>query len=144
MTTFTLETKSRTAMAKAALNKKKTPFTSKMGLNWRKKPVKCYIWSIALCGAETWTLRKEDQNHLEISEMWWWRRTEIIWTDRVKNEKALHWLKAERKILHRVKRGRLSGLVTSCVGAALLKHLVEWKKKEGWKWWENKEEDLRR
>jgi len=33
MTTFTLETKSRIAMAKAALNKKETPFTSKMGLN---------------------------------------------------------------------------------------------------------------
>jgi hypothetical protein len=25
-------------------------------LNLRKKLVKCYIWSVALCGAETWTL----------------------------------------------------------------------------------------
>jgi hypothetical protein len=33
MATFTLETKSRIAMAKEALNKKKTPSTSKMGLN---------------------------------------------------------------------------------------------------------------
>jgi hypothetical protein len=33
MATFTLETNSRTAMAKAALNNQKTPFTSKMGLN---------------------------------------------------------------------------------------------------------------
>jgi len=33
MATFTFETKSRIATAKAALNKKKTPFTSKMGLN---------------------------------------------------------------------------------------------------------------
>jgi len=59
MATFTLETNSRIAMAKTTLNKKKkkkTPFSSKMGLNWRKKPVKCYIWRIALCGAETWTL----------------------------------------------------------------------------------------
>jgi hypothetical protein len=31
----------------------------------RKKLVKCYIWSIALCGAETWTLRAVDQKHLE-------------------------------------------------------------------------------
>jgi len=40
-------------MAKAAFNKKKTIFTSKLDLNLRKKIVKCYIWSMVLCGAET-------------------------------------------------------------------------------------------
>ena len=35
----------------------------------RKKLTKCYILRIALCGAETWTLRKVDQKCLEISEM---------------------------------------------------------------------------
>jgi hypothetical protein len=57
----TREIKSTIAMAKAAFNKKKTLFTSKLYLNLRKKLVKCYIWSIALYGAETWTLRKVDQ-----------------------------------------------------------------------------------
>jgi hypothetical protein len=52
----TREIKSRIAMAKAAFNKKKNLFTSKVELNLRKKLVKCYIWSIALYGAETWTL----------------------------------------------------------------------------------------
>jgi hypothetical protein len=47
-------------MAKAAFKKKKTLFTSKLDLNLRKKLVNCYIWSIALYGAETWTLRKVD------------------------------------------------------------------------------------
>ena len=42
-------------------NKKKTLFTSKLDLNLRKKLVKCYIWRMALYGAETWTLRAEDQ-----------------------------------------------------------------------------------
>ena len=42
-------------------NKKKTLFTSKLDLNLRKKLVKCYIWSMALYGAETWTLRAADQ-----------------------------------------------------------------------------------
>jgi hypothetical protein len=41
-------------MAISAINKKKALFTSKLDLNLRKKLVKCYIWSIALCGAETW------------------------------------------------------------------------------------------
>jgi hypothetical protein len=44
--------KARIAMAKAALNKKKILFTSKLDLELRKKLVKCYIWSIAYiwCG----------------------------------------------------------------------------------------------
>jgi hypothetical protein len=42
---------SRIAMAKAAFNKKRTRFTSKMDLELRKKPVNCYIWSVDLYGA---------------------------------------------------------------------------------------------
>jgi hypothetical protein len=41
------------AMTKAAFNRKKTLFTSKLNLELSKKLVKCYIWSIALYGAET-------------------------------------------------------------------------------------------
>ena len=52
-------------MAKAAFSKKKTPFASKLDLNFRKKLIKCYIWSMALYGAETWTLRAADQKYLE-------------------------------------------------------------------------------
>ena len=39
-------------MAKAAFNKKKNLFTSKLDLNLRKKLVKCYVWSMAVYGAE--------------------------------------------------------------------------------------------
>jgi hypothetical protein len=56
-------------MAKAAFNKKKNLFTSKLDLNLRKKLVKYYISSIALYGAETWTFRKVDQKYLESFEM---------------------------------------------------------------------------
>ena len=49
----TCEIKSMTAMAKAALSKKKTLFTSKLGLNLRKKLIICYIWSMPLYGVET-------------------------------------------------------------------------------------------
>jgi hypothetical protein len=53
----TREIKFWTAMAKAAINKKKTLFTSKLDLNLGKKLVKCYIWSMALYGDETWRQR---------------------------------------------------------------------------------------
>ena len=74
----TCEIESRTAMAKATLNMKKTLFTSKWDLNLRKKLVKCYIWSVALYGAEAWTLRKGYQKYLKYFEMCageGWRRS---------------------------------------------------------------------
>jgi hypothetical protein len=83
----TREIESRIATSKVAFNKKKNLFTSKLDLNLRKKLVKCYIWSIAFYGAETWTLRNVDQQYLESFEMWCWRRMEkISWTDRMRNE----------------------------------------------------------
>jgi hypothetical protein len=92
-------------MAKTAFNKKKNLFGSKLDLNFRKNPVKCYIWSIALYGSETFTPRKADQKYLESFDMWCWRRMEkISWTDRVRNEEVLHTVKEERNIVHTIKR----------------------------------------
>jgi hypothetical protein len=92
----TFEIKSKIAMAKAAFNKKRDLFTIKMEL--RKKLVKYYILSIALYGAETWTLRALDQKHLESFEMWCWRRTEkVSWTDHVRNEEVLLGVKEQRR-----------------------------------------------
>jgi hypothetical protein len=65
----TRDIKYRIAMAKAAFNKKNTHFIRKLELNLRKKLVKCYIWSIALCGAETWILRKVDRKYLQSFEL---------------------------------------------------------------------------
>jgi hypothetical protein len=73
----TREIKARIAMTKAAFKKKNTLFTIKLDLELRKTLVKCYIWSIALYGAETWTLRKLDQKYLETFEMWCWRRMKL-------------------------------------------------------------------
>jgi hypothetical protein len=56
-------------MEKAAFNKKRAHFTSKMDLELKKKLVKYYIWSITLYGAETGTLRAAEQKQLENFEM---------------------------------------------------------------------------
>jgi len=48
-----------------------------------------YVENIALCGAETGTLRKVDQKYLDSFEMCCWtRREKISWTDGVKNEEV--------------------------------------------------------
>ena len=72
----TREIKFRIAMAKLVFNRKKIIFTSKLNLNFKNKLVKSYIWSIALYGAEKWTLWKVDQKYQESLEMRYWRRME--------------------------------------------------------------------
>jgi hypothetical protein len=101
----TCEIKCSIAMAKATFNKKRTLFTSTLNLELRKKLVKCHVWSMALYGAETWTLRAVDQKHLENFEMWCWRRMEKInWTDHVRNEEVLLRAKEQRNILHDIRK----------------------------------------
>jgi hypothetical protein len=96
----TCEIKCRIAMAKVAFKKKRAPSTGTLNLELRKKLVKCYVWSIALYGAETGTLRTVDQKNLESFEMWCWRRMErISWTDHVRNEEVLLTVKEQRNIL---------------------------------------------
>jgi hypothetical protein len=98
-----MEDASRIVMRKAAFNRKKTLCTGRLDLNLRKKLVKCYIWGIALYGAETWTLREVDQKYVESFERWRWRRMgKISWTDHVRNEVVLHRVKEERNIIHTV------------------------------------------
>jgi hypothetical protein len=91
------EDKFRIAMSSAAVSKKKALFTSKGNVNLRTKLLKCYIWSTALCGAETWTLRKVNQKYMESFKKWRWRRMDkISWTDRVKSS-VLHTVQEERR-----------------------------------------------
>ena len=91
-------------MAKAASNKMKFLFTSKLDLNLAKKLVKFYMWSIALCGAETRILHKIDQKYIENFEiLCCGRMHKISWAGRIRNEEVLHRVKYERNIIHTVK-----------------------------------------
>ena len=55
---------------------------------------------VALYGAETWTLRKEDEKRLEAFEIWVWRAMENVrWTDKVSNDKVLRRIGEEKRIL---------------------------------------------
>ena len=122
----TCEIKSRIAIAKAAFNKKKTLFTSKLDLNLRKKLVKCYIWSMVLYGAETWTLRAADQKHLESFEMWCWRRMEkISWGDHVRNEDVLLRVNEQRNILYELRKWKANWIGHILRRNCLLKQDIE-------------------
>jgi hypothetical protein len=123
----TCEIKSRIAMAKAAFNKKRALFTNTLDLELMKKLVKCYSWSIALYGAETWTHRAVDQEYLESFEMWCWRRMEkISWTDHVRNEVLLR-VKGQRNILHEISKRKRNWFVQILRRNCLIQQVIEGK-----------------
>jgi hypothetical protein len=53
-------------MAKAAFNKNKAVFVSRLDFELRKNLAKCCIWSVGWFVAEIGTLRTVDQKYLEI------------------------------------------------------------------------------
>ena len=94
--------------------------------------MKCYIWSIALYGAETWTLRAVDQQHLDSFEMWCWRRMEKIrWTDRVRNEEVSLRVKEQRNILHEIRKWKANWIGHILHRNCLLQRVIEGKIKGG-------------
>ena len=122
------EIKCRIAMAKAAFNKKRALFTSTLDVELRKKLVKCYVWSIALYGAETWTLRAVDQKNLETFETWCWRRMEkISWTDHVRKEEVLLKVKEQRNILHEIRKRKTNWIGHILRRNCLLQRVIEGK-----------------
>ena len=93
-----------------------------------KKLVKCYIWSIALYGAETWTLLAVDQKHLESFDMWCWRRMEkISWTEHVRNEEVLLRVKEQRNILHEINKRKANWIGHILRRNCLLQRVTEGK-----------------
>jgi hypothetical protein len=97
-----------------------------MDLELRKKLVKCYIWSIALYGAETGTVWGVDQKHLESFEMWRRRRMEIIWTEHVRNEVLLR-VNEQRNILHEISKRKANWIGHILRRNFLLRQIIEGK-----------------
>jgi hypothetical protein len=120
----TCEIKSRTAMAKAAFNKNRALFTNKMDLELRTKLVKCYIWSIALYGAETWTFRAVIRNSWKVLK-------NVVLVDgedqlgpSMSRNEGLLKVKEQRNVLHQI-NGSPTGLVTFCVETAFYNMLLK-------------------
>jgi hypothetical protein len=94
----------------------------------RKKLVKCYIWSLAFYGVETWTLPAVDQKHLERFEVWCWRRMEKInWTDHVRNKDVLLRVKEQRNILHEIRKRKTNWIGHILCRNCLLQRVTEGK-----------------
>jgi len=61
--------------------------------------INCFIWSVTLYAAETWTLTKADRKRLEAFEVWIWRRMlKINWKDKVTNASVLEKVSEDRHV----------------------------------------------
>ena len=97
-------------------------------LNLRKKLIKCYICSMALYGAENWTLQAADKKYLESFEIWCWRRMEkISWPDHVRNEEVLLTVNDQRNILHEIRKWKANWIGHILRRNCLLKQVIEGK-----------------
>ena len=120
------EVKRRIAMAKEAFNRKRSIFCGPLEKELRKRLVKCFVWSVALYGAETWTLRRSEEKRIEAFEMWIWRRMERVkWTDRIRNEAVLERVGEERMMLKLIRKRKRNWLGHWLRRNCLLKDALE-------------------
>ena len=99
------------SIAKEAFNRKRSIFCGPLEKELRKRLVKCFVWSVALYGAETWILRRNEQKWLKVFEMWIWRRMDRVKrTDKTKNAVVLERVGEERIILELIKKRKINSL----------------------------------
>ena len=120
------EIRVRIAMAKDAFNKKRELLTKRMNTSLKKKVIKTVVWSTALYGSETWTLKKTDRGRLEAFEMWCWRQMEkISWRTHTTNEDVLKLVGEKRKLLNVIWQRKKKWLGHILRGESLVKDVLE-------------------
>ena len=124
--TCTAEIKSRIAMAKNAFNKRRELFSKRLSKELKKRVIMTIVWSVALYGSETWTLRKYERDRLEAFEMWTWRNMEnISWKDHITNEYVLGQVNEKRKLLNIILERKKRWLGHILRGESLVKEVIE-------------------
>ena len=97
--------------------------------------MKCFVWSVVLYGAETRTLRRNEEKQLEAFDMWVWRRMERVkWTDKIKNAVVLERVGEGRIMLELIrerKRNWLGHWLRNCLLKDALEGMVNGKKVRG-------------
>jgi len=79
-------------------NKEQLLCSNNLSLELKMKLMKSCIWSVAVCGSETWTVGKNEERVINVFETWSWRRMlNVKWTDRITND----------EVFQRAKEGRL-------------------------------------
>ena len=121
-----VEIETRIGMAKDAFNKRRELLSQRMDRKLKKKIIKAVVWSVALYGSETWTMRKDEIDRLQAFEMWIWRRMEKInWRDKITNEQVLEIVKEKRTLIDVIRSRKKKWIGHVLRGNGLLKEIIE-------------------
>jgi Reverse transcriptase (RNA-dependent DNA polymerase) len=120
------EVKARIGMAKEAFSRTKELVTKGLKKELKKRLVKTLVWSVALYGCETWTMKKEVVDRLNAFEMWGWRRMEkVSWKDKKTNEAIMVSVGEERCFVQAVMKRKKNWIGHVVRGNSLLKLVIE-------------------
>jgi len=86
-------------LGKEAFNKKSDPMRGSLRLHLKKRIAKAFVWSVALYGSETWTLRKEDIRRLRHSKHGFGGRLimKVPLTEHKTMKRYCRWLRQKKK-----------------------------------------------
>ena len=113
-------------MVKDAFTRRKELLTRRMSKVTKKKIIKTVVWSVALYGAETWTLKKDEIRRLNSLEMWLWRRMEkISWTEKKTDEEVLNRVGERRKLVEVVMQRKKNWIGHVLRGEGMMKEVME-------------------
>ena len=103
------EIRQRIGMAKTAFVRMRTLLSNmSLSIELRVRVLRCYVWSILLYGAETWTISAVMRNRIEAAEMWFYRRMlRISWVAHVTNEEVLRRVGKGRELMATVRERQL-------------------------------------
>ena len=120
------EVKQRIAVVKESFNRRRSIFFGPLEKELWKRRVKCFVWSVVLYVAETWTLRRNEQKLLEAFAMWVWRRMERIkCTDKIKNAVVLERVGEGRIMMELIRKRKRNWLGHWLRRNCLLKDALE-------------------
>ena len=93
---FNREVKCRISLAEEALNRKRRLLRGPLDI---KRMVKCFVWSVLLYEAETWTLWKEEERRLHFRDVGMEKVERIFWKVRVTTEEVPGRVREKRIVL---------------------------------------------
>ena len=121
-----LEVKTRIALAKEAFAKRRELLTRGLRKETKKRIIKALVWSVALYGCETWTLRMDEKRRLEALEMWLWRRMEkISWTEHISNDEVFRRVGEKRILLDKIVERQKNWIGHILRGDGLMRDVIE-------------------
>ena len=85
------EIKRRLLLGKKVMTNLDSIFKSRdITLPTKVRLVKAMVFSVVMCGCETWTVKKAERQRIDTFELWCWRRLlRVPWTARRSNQSIL-------------------------------------------------------